>query len=210
MEIREPTPPAIGKFRYRLHRSFHRSWLYLLNCGASYYANKLPEDNSYLINTLSLRQENKRYQEEISRFFAPFYQACLPCKSSCCIHMETPPPVMVLDYLLFGISDTNRAHINNINFKIIVNKVTKLFTIRNNQIINIINHVRCPRLNSKGCSLAWGQRPVACVIRLCPNFSRFMTWQEYWGFMVKCTSYLFFLTNSFHKLSRYTRMLSSA
>ena len=209
MGIRQLTPPAIGKFRYRLHRSFHRSWLYLLNCGASYYVNKLPEDNPCLINTLRLLQENKRYQEEISHLFAPFYQTCLPCKSSCCIHMETPPPVMVLDYLLFSKSEINSVHLSNINLNIIVNKVNKLL-YRDSHIIKMNNHVRCPKLTNKGCSLPWGQRPAVCVILLCYNFCRLMTWQEYWRFMLKCTSYLFFLTKSLHKLSQYRKMLSSA
>ena len=202
MVIGQPTPLAISKFRYRLHRSFHRSWLFLLNCGASYYLTKIAVDNSYLITTLRLRQENERYQEELSNYFAPFYQACLPCKSSCCTHMETPPPAMALDHLLFDIFDRKSAHFNKINLNWIVKKITTIVNYGKSNHGLKRNFIPCPRLTTKGCSLIWGQRPTVCVILLCSNFCKFMSWRDYWRFMLKCTSYLFFLTKSLHKLAR--------
>jgi hypothetical protein len=203
-------PPAIWKFRYCLHRSFHRCWLFLLNCAASSYLSKMPVSNNRSISTVGLVDENKRYQENLSHFFVSFYQSCLPCKSSCCTHMEKPPPIMILDYLLFGIYENGCVHLSHININAITERIANILKIGNRRLIKKSNYMRCPRLTNKGCSLPWGQRPTVCVILLCQNFCKVMTWQEYWHFMLKCTSYLFFLTKSFYKLTASRNVLGSA
>ena len=198
-----PTSLAAGRLRYLVHRIF-RFWLYLLNCWASKYVPEIKPNVLSLLIDAEIIRKNEYYQTELSRLFTPYYYVCSSC-GKCCLEVGCTPKYAV-DFLLLGGSN-EYIKLNQFNqllkgFQNFLYHTLGFSTSTKEEIFiaGTTGGTSCAELRESGCPLPWGCRYVLCVIYLCYNFCRLMTWKEYIDYLKICLKYMIHVTISTHKV----------
>jgi hypothetical protein len=105
-----------------------------------------------------------------------------------------------VDFLLCGGTLGGEIHLARWNLRHILKWVAKLVKAAYEPQSEAPMGMPCPELKETGCRLPWGERSAVCVIHLCKNFARLMSWREYGRYLWLTTKYEFHLTLSLLEL----------
>lgn len=127
--------------------------------------------------------DNKRWQGELHRVFAPYYRFCPACGGECCREPEIP--FSALDEVLYGFQaypvrdrgEKKRGYLSCFQRSYLGRKL-KRFTSAGDQA-ECVGVPVCPALTDAGCSLPWGERPAVCVFCACPQILAEMDWPDF-------------------------------
>jgi hypothetical protein len=153
------------------------------------------DDLQKLSSLEGIREKNRLIQEEFHRILFPLYHACRKCKDHCCkrsVPQNWYPPFCAVDYLLWGnLAIKNEiVHFSRINvWEVLKRGLPKTGSAK-----------PCPAITDEGCLIPWGERPVYCIIWLCQDFFKLMTWGEYWNHIWLSSKYLFLISRSQYKI----------
>lgn len=189
-------PSVNWRFRQRLFRVYIRSWFFLLNHWASKYSPLMKADDLQKLSTQEkIREKNRLIQKKFHRRLLPLYHACRRCKDQCCnrsVPQNWYPPFCAVDYLLWG--NFSKRH-KNVHFSRI-----NVWEVLKRGLPKTESAKPCPELADEGCLIPWGERPIYCVIWLCQDFLKLMTWGEYWHHLWLSSKYLFNVSLSQYKI----------
>lgn len=198
------TPPRVAQFRHLAHRIL-LLWLYLLNCWATKYLSRLSPGEFARWTGLGddFRLQNYLLQHELAEIFAPHAHICITCQGGCCGLVR---PYFAVDELFYGgghqdvrLVSFSLKHLWNWGERICGAALRWKFlrpAVKEPPAggPQPVEQVRCVLLTESGCRLPLGERIANCIIFLCPDLARLMTWQEFFSFMRKATKYLWHLT----------------
>ena len=168
-----------------------------------------------------LRRRNQSFQEELGRIFAPYFIYCPQCESSCCRHFylgDAPAsrPGSPVDGLVYeGAAATPAGPPGDLRegARYLLRIFLGAGLLAGSPAANGDASADpgapqdCPDLTPRGCRLPWGERPVGCVLYLCDEFARRLSWGDYGRYVWVSFRYLAFLTGFLHAAIRSRRKL---